>query len=140
MAKLTKDYFSDNEVLILGYPLKDDPSMKMILPAFLRNNIKVYAMNPDAAGDLDIKLYKSFAELPKVPKCAYIYLEKNEITPWIPRMAENGVQRVLFHSKNDVEPSDIEACKKAGLETAVACPMMLLGKGLHKFHKLLAGV
>ncbi len=140
MGKLTKDYFSDSEVLILGYPLKDDPSMKMILPAFARNNIKVYAMNANATGDLDIKIYKSFAELPKKPKCAYIYLEKNEITPWISQMVSNGVTRVLFHSKQDVEPADIDACKKAGLETAIACPMMLLGKGLHKFHKLIAGV
>lgn len=140
MAKLTKDFFSDNEVLILGYPLSDDPSMKMILPAFLQSNIKVYAMNSNATGDLDIKIYKSFSELPKVPKCAYIYLEKNEITPWIPQMAANGVKRVLFHSKKDVETADVEACKKAGLETAIACPMMLLGKGFHKFHKFLAGV
>lgn len=140
MAKLTKDYFTNNEVLILGYPLKDDPSMKMILPAFQKNNIKVYAMNANATGDLDIKIYKSFAELPTRPKCAYIYLEKNEITPWISEMVSNGVRRVLFHSKQDVEPADIEACKSAGLETAIACPMMLLGKGLHKFHKFLAGV
>ena len=140
MPKLTKEFFNDNEVLILGYPLKDDPSMKMILPAFLKNNITVYAMNSNAAGDTDIKIYKSFSELPKVPKCAYIYLEKNEITPWIPMMKENGVQRVLFHSKKDVEIADVEACKKAGIETAIACPMMLLGSGIHKFHKLLAGV
>lgn len=140
MAKLTKDYFTGNEVLILGYPLNDDPSMKMILPAFLRNNIKVYALNAKATGDSDIKIYKSFSELPAVPKCAYIYLEKNEITPWISKMKENGVERVLFHSKQDVEPADVEACKKAGLETAIACPMMLLGKGMHKLHKFFAGV
>jgi predicted CoA-binding protein len=140
MAKLTKDFFSDGEVLIIGYPLNDDPSMKMILSAFIRNNIKVYALNPKADTDLDIKIYKSFSELPKIPKCAYIYLKKDEITPWIGDMVNNGVTRVLFHSRKDVEPADVEACKKAGLEPAVACPMMLLGKGLHKLHKLLAGV
>lgn len=140
MAKLTKDYFADNEVLILGYPANNDQDMKMILPAFIRNNIKVYALNANATGDAEIKLYKSFAELPKVPKCAYIFLDKNEITPWIDKMASAGVKRVLFHSKNDVLQSDVDACKKAGLETAIACPMMLLGKGIHKFHKLLAGV
>jgi hypothetical protein len=140
MNKLTKDFFSDNEVLILGYPLNDDPSMKMILPAFRQNHINVYAMNSNAVGDLDIKIYKSFSELPKVPKCAYIYLEKNEITPWISKMKEYGVQRVLFHSKKDVEPADIDSCRKAGLETAVACPMMLLGNGFHKFHKFISGV
>jgi len=140
MAKLTKDFFSDNEVLILGYPLSEDPSMKMIMAAFRRNNIKVYAMNEKAAGDSDVKIYKSFSELPIVPKCAYIYLEKDEITPWIAQMKQNGVQRVLYHSKKDVSPEDVEATKEAGLETAIACPLMLLGKGLHKLHKLLAGV
>lgn len=140
MSKLTKDFFSDNEVLILGYPLSEDPSMKMIMAAFRRNKIEVYAMNANATGDLDVKLYKSFSELPKVPKCAYVYLEKDEITPWIAQMKQYGVQRVLYHSKKDVSPEDLEATKAAGFETAVACPLMLLGKGLHKLHKLLAGV
>lgn len=140
MGKLTKAYFTDNEVLILGYPINDDPSMKMILPAFIRNNITVYAMNSKADSDKELKLYKSFSDLPKVPKCTYIYLEKDEITPWIAEMKANGVERVLFHSKRDVEQSDIDACRQTGLETAVACPLMLLGKGMHKFHKFLAGV
>ncbi|WP_019850323.1 hypothetical protein [Desulfitobacterium sp. PCE1] len=140
MAKLTKEFFSGNEVLILGYPLQKDPSMKMILSAFVKNNIRVYAMNADTTGDLDIKIYKSFDELPRVPKCAYIYLAKGKIAPWITVMKDNGVQRVLFHSKKDVEPADIETCRKAGLEPAVACPMMLLGNGIHKLHKFLAGV
>lgn len=140
MTKLTKDYFSDSEVLILGYPLQKDSSMKLIMSAFAKNNIRVYALNAEAVGDLDIKIYKGFDQLPKVPKCAYIYLAKNRVTPWISVMKENGVKRVLFHSKKDVDPADIEACRKAGLETAVACPMMLLGSGIHKLHKALAGV
>ena len=140
MAKLTKDYFTNNEVLILGFPLNDDPDMKMILPAFLNNNIKVLAMNSKAEGDNGIKVYKTFAELPNVPECAYIYLAKEDIAPWIDQLVAAGVKRVLFHSKKDVDPGDIDACKKVGLETAVACPMMLLGKGIHRFHKFLAGV
>lgn len=140
MAKLSKDYFTSNEVLIVGYPLNDDPDMKMILQGFLNNNIKVFALNSKAAGDAGIKVYTSLAELPKVPECAYIYLAKEEITPWIGQLAAAGVKRVLFHGRKYVDPSDIEACKKAGLETALACPMMLLGKGMHRFHKFLAGV
>jgi hypothetical protein len=69
-----------------------------------------------------------------------IYLEKDEITPWISRMKENGVTRVLFHSKKGCGAGRHRIVQKVGLDTAVACPMMLLGKGLHKFHKFLAGV
>lgn len=58
----------------------------------------------------------------------------------IPHFAAFGIKRVLFHSRKDVDPDQLEACAKAGMETAVACPLMLLGKGFHKFHAFLAGV
>jgi hypothetical protein len=58
----------------------------------------------------------------------------------IPHFATSGIKRVLFHSKKDVDPDQLEACAKAGMETAVACPLMLLGNGIHMFHAFLAGV
>lgn len=140
MAKLTKEFFTGNEVLIVGYPLKADPSMQMILQAFLKNGVTVFALNSTDQGNADIKVYKSLSELPRVPKCAYIYCDKSDIGPWIPQLSAAGVSRVLFHSKKDVDKSQLEECAKAGLETAVACPMMILGTGFHKFHALLAGV
>ena len=138
--KLSKDFFLNDEVLILGYPLKEDPSMQMILKGYQDNGIKVLAMNADATADADVKLYRSFAELPRVPATAYVYLEKEDIGDWISHMAAHGVRRVLFHSKRDVDPTHLASCREAGLETAVACPMMLLGGGLHRFHAFLAGV
>lgn len=140
MVKLSKEFFTGGEVLIVGYPLNADPSMRMILPAFLKNEIKVFALNSQAQGNADIKVYKSLSDLPKVPKCAYMYADQADIDPWIPLLAAAGVQRVLFHSKKDVSQGQLDECKKAGLETAVACPMMLLGRGFHRFHGKLAGV
>ncbi len=140
MAKLSKDFFLDDEVLIMGYPLQADPSMKMILKAFLDNGITVYAFNSKATGDVDIKIYTDFSQLPKVPKTVYNYIHKNDTDPWIPKMANAGVTRVLFHSKKDVEQRQLDECEKLGIQTAVACPMMLLGRGFHRFHALLAGV
>lgn len=140
MAKLGKDFFTGNKVLIVGYPLKTDPSMRMIMQTFRKNNIKVFALNSEATGDTDIKVCTSLAELSEVPSCAYIYLDVGDIDPWIQPLADAGVTKVLFHSKNDVTPGQLDACKKAGLETAVACPLMILGKGMHWFHGKLAGV
>lgn len=140
MSKLSKDFFINHEVLIVGYPIKTDPSMPMLLQAFLNNGIKVFAQNSAATDDADMKIYTSLADLPRIPKSAYIYLDKKDIDPWIGQLASAGITRVLFHSKNDVDASQLEACKKAGLETAVACPMMIFGKGIHWFHGKLAGV
>ena len=87
MAKLGKDFFVNNEVLIVGYPLMADPSMKMIMKAFLDNGIRVLAMNANAAGDTDVRIYKSLTELPTVPKTAYIYLDKKDIGPYVKPLA-----------------------------------------------------
>jgi hypothetical protein len=140
MSKLSKEFFTDNEVLVVGYPLNADPTMRYLMQAFLGNGLKVFALNNEAKGDADVKIYKSLAELPKVPKCAYMYVDKKDIDPWIGQLKAAGVERVLFHSKKDVEPRQLDECGKVGLETAVACPMMILGKGIHKFHAMLAGV
>lgn len=140
MAKLSKDFFMDNKVLIVGYPVQPDPSMPMLLQAFLDNGVKVYAQNSKPAGDAGIKIYSSLADLPEVPGTAYIYLDKPDIDAWIDPLAAAGVTRILFHSKRDVDPAQVEACRQAGLETAIACPMMIFGKGFHWFHGKLAGV
>lgn len=140
MTKLSKDYFTNNEVLIVGYPENEDLDMKMIMQGFLNNNIKVFAINSSGRGDAGTKIHTSLTELPNVPECAYIYLPSEAITPWIAPLASAGVKRILFHGRKYVEQNDIDACKKAGLEVAVACPMMLLGKGIHRFHKFLARV
>ena len=114
--------------------------MKVVLKAYLDNGIRVLAMNAQATGDADVKLYQSFEALPHIPKTAYIFLDKPDIDAWIEPMANHGIRRVLFHSKKDVDPAQLGACQKAGLETAVACPLMLLGGGIHRLHAFLAGV
>lgn len=146
MAKLSKDFFVNNEVLIIGYPLKRDPSMEMIMKQFMKSNVRIVALNATAAPDATApglegsKIFTSLAQLQRTPKTAYIYLEKNEIDDWVAPIAKAGIQRVLFHSKNDVDPAQLEACAEAGLQTAVACPLMILGGGMHWFHGKLAGV
>jgi predicted CoA-binding protein len=140
MSKLTKDFFTDNEVLVVGYPVNVDPTMQYLMKAFMSNGLKVFALNSEAQGDADVKVYKSLTELPKVPKTAYMYADKKDIDPWIGQLKAAGVEKVLFHSKKDVDPGQLEECAKVGLNTAVACPMMILGKGIHKFHAMLAGV
>lgn len=139
MKKINKEFLNCKELLIVGYPAAEDVFMKGLLEACLNSGIKVFPL-AFAEGSYNVKVYKALAELPKVPACAYIYLEKEHIQPVIRQLAESGVKRVLFHWKKDFDQGIIDECEKAGLEAAVGCPMMVLGKGYHKFHALLAGV
>lgn len=140
MAKLDKDFFTDNEVLFVGYSSRNNTFCKEIYRTFSNKGIKVYPLNNKPNGSYDIKVYNDVNELPKVPKCAYVLLNKDNTKNVIKQLADSGVKKILFHSKKTVTPDTLNQCKEAGVETAVACPMMILGSGIHRIHAFFAGV
>ncbi|MCX7709689.1 MAG: CoA-binding protein [Clostridia bacterium] len=140
MQKLGKEFFINNEVLFVGYSSRDIRLSKEIFNAFTNKGIKVYPLNRKENVRFDIKVYKRPAELPKIPKCAYLLINADNAEAIIQQLAENGVRRILFHSSKTVHPSTLDQCRKMGIETAVACPMMTLGSGLHRIHGFFSGV
>lgn len=140
MAKMTKEFFTDNEVLLIGYSSKNGAFSKIIYQAFMKNGIKVYPLNSKEGGNYDIKVYRSISELPKVPACAYILLNSENTKKAVESLAGSGVRRILFQNKRTVTPETLKKCEEMGIEAAVACPMMILGSGLHRIHAFFAGV
>jgi acyl-CoA synthetase (NDP forming) len=140
MVKLYKDFFKDNDVLFVGYSSRNSGYSKAIYKAFTDNRIKVYPLNTKDNASYDVKVYKSVAELPVMPKSAFILLNKDNTVKAVKELIGKGVKRILFYSKNTADPAVVAECEKAGIETAYGCPMMIYGSGLHKFHALFAGV
>lgn len=140
MNKVTREFFNGKDILFVGYSSRNKAYSKSIYQAFTENNIKVYPFNTKAGADFDVKVYKSLNELPVVPKTAFILLNKENTTKAVKMLSDKGINRILFYSAKAVEPAVLEECSKQGIETATGCPMMIFGKGLHKFHALLAGV
>jgi len=140
MNKLTKDFFNDSEVLFVGYSSRNGAYSKGVYQAFTNNNLKVYPYNTKESASYDIKVYKSLAALPSMPKNAFILLNKENTAKAVKQLIEKGIQKILFYSAKNVSQETLEECKKAGVETAAGCPMMIYGTGFHKFHGLLAGV
>jgi acyl-CoA synthetase (NDP forming) len=140
MVKLNKDFFKDNDVLFVGYSSRNSGYSKIVYQAFTDNKIKVYPYNKKENATYDVKVYKNLSELPVMPKNAYILLNKDNTAKAVKELIGKGVKRILFYSQKTVEPSIAAECEKAGIETAYGCPMMVYGKGFHKFHALLAGV
>ena len=141
MTKLNKDFFTDNEVLFVGYSGgKNKVFVQGVHRAFVKHGLKVYPMNPRKDASFDVKVYRSFDELPKVPASAFVLLSKENAKKAIKELKERGVKKILFQSKRMADRELLDQCKALGLETAVACPMMVFGGGFHKFHGFLAGV
>ncbi|MHB8127392.1 MAG: CoA-binding protein [Mobilitalea sp.] len=140
MVKVSKDFFKDGEVLFVGYSSRNNGYSKSIYQAFTNNQMKVYPYNTKENATFDIKVYKKLAELPTVPKNAFILLNKENTAKAVNEVIGKGIKRILFHSAKNVDAATLEKCEKAGIETAAGCPMMVYGTGIHKLHAFFAGV
>jgi acyl-CoA synthetase (NDP forming) len=140
MGKLTKDFFTGNEVLFVGYSSRQRGFCNMVAKAFARNGITVYPLNTKSKGPFPLKVYASLKEIPKLPTTAYILTNKENTKQAVQELKAKGIKRILFHSKKSVAPETLEECRSAGIETAVACPLMFLGSFLHRIHGFFAGV
>jgi acyl-CoA synthetase (NDP forming) len=137
MSKLYKDFFKDQDILFVGYSSRNNAYSKEIYQAFVNNQKKVYPYNNKEKAEYDVKVYQKLEELPVMPKSAFVLLNKNNAAKAGKELIAKGVQRILFRQ---ADPEILAECAKAGVETAVGCPLMIYGTGIHKFHAFFAGV
>ncbi len=140
MKNLSKDFFTEKEVIFMGYSSRTPQFSNMIYKAFSDAGIKVYPVNPKKDGKYDVKVYSDINELPRTPKIAYVLLNSENAKKAVENLKGSGVKKILFHRGKTADQQLLDDCAAAGIETAVACPMMLFGSGLHKLHALFAGV
>ncbi len=137
MAKLYKDFFKDKDILFVGYSSRDNAYSKEVYKAFINNQMRVYPYNKKENATYDVKVYKKLEELPVIPKSAFVLLNKSNAAKAVKELIDKGVQRILFRV---ADSETLGICANAGVEATVGCPLMLYGKGLHKFHAFVAGV
>lgn len=140
MEKINKAFFKGNEILFVGYSNKNKAFCSTIMNAFVKNGFKVYPMNTRTKDGFDVKVYQNFAELPKVPDTAFVLLKSDNARNIIKPLKENGIKRILFQNGKVADEAILEQCRQMGIETAVGCPMMLFGSGLHRIHGFFNGV
>lgn len=140
MTKLSKDFFSSKEVVFIGYSGRNQVFSRMVYQAFVKNGLTVYPINKEKDRSFDIEVYNNFSDLPKIPEAAYVLLRKQNSADVVSTLKDNGIKKVLFHSNRNVDQATLNKCEEMGIETAVGCPMMVYGKGLHKLHAFFKGI
>jgi predicted CoA-binding protein len=140
MKKLKTGFFTEDEVLFVGYSSRNNVFSKGIYQAFLNNKIKVYPMNHKPGGNYDVKVYHSLEEIPAKPVQAFVLLNKENTRKVIKQLSDFGIKKILFQRMAYIDQPILDECGKLGMEASVGCPMMLYGSGLHKFHAFLSGV
>ena len=137
MAKLYKNFFKDQDILFVGYSSRNNTYSKEIYQTLVNNQKKVYPYNKKADATYDIKVYHSLEDLPKMPKSAFVLLNKDNAAKAAKELISKGISRILFRT---ADQATLLECEKAGVEAVVGCPLMIYGTGMHKFHAFFAGV
>lgn len=137
--KISRSFFEANEVLFVGYSRKHEPFCRIVYDAFAKRGTAVYPVNPKPDG-FSVPVYASLEDVPARPELAYLMTGKNVTATLVEGLAARGVKRAAFQSRMSVDEETLRRCEELGIETAVACPMMALGGGFHRFHGFLAGV
>ncbi len=140
MGCLTRDFFADNEVLFVGYSSRNAGFSRKVGDAFRAAGLRVYPLNPKGSADPPVKVYRDLDELPALPTAAYVLLGGGKARGLAGRLAARGVRRILFQRGRTADAAVLEECRSLGIETAVGCPLMLFGGGVHRLHGWLAGV
>ena len=140
MARVSKDFFRTKGLYFIGYSRKTAAFCDMVREAFMEEGAEVYPVNPNFGDEAPIKVYASPEEVEARPDFAYVLTNKARTAGLVEGLAALGVKRILFQSKMSVDKATLERCGALGMQTAVACPMMALGGGFHRFHGWLAGV
>lgn len=139
-TRVPLSFFKAKEVLFIGFSRSEYGFSDMVRTTFMKSGAEVHPVNPNFGNHEAFPVYKSPEEAPGSPELAYVLTPKTVTAGIVESLAKRGVKRVLFQSKMSVDAPTLERCKALGMETALACPMMALGGGFHRFHGWLAGV
>jgi len=134
-----KDFFSDNQVLLVGYSSKSPHFSHLVYRAFIKGGLKVYPFNTNKNSKYDIPVINDLKDIINKPSAACILLKPENTASIIPLIAEAGIKKILFQSSSDVTPQILEDCDKLGITYKLACPLMYYGGFIHKIHGFFAG-
>jgi predicted CoA-binding protein len=137
--KIPRSFFEAEEVIFVGYSKKNEAFCSLIAEAFEKRGARVFPVNPDPA-KFSRTVYSGIQEVPGRPEFAYVLTGKRRNAEVVESLAARGVKRIAFQSRMSADPALLSRCAELGLETVLACPMMALGGGFHRFHGFLAGV
>ncbi len=137
--RVPASFFQAREVALIGYSRRHAAFCSEIKTRLEALGSTVYPVNPNP-GEFGVPVYGGVAAIPSSPELAVVLTNKSRNAELLPALAAKGVRRVAFGSSVSADAGTLALCAGLGMEGVVACPLMALGGGFHRFHGWLAGV
>lgn len=139
MKKLTRDFFNNEEVALVGLSRDKNAYSQMVYKAMVDKSIKVYPVNKHK-DDFDMEVFEGVEALPDSTTVACLLLNPENMSTILDEVLAKGIKKVMVRSIKQLSDEAISKCDEMKVELVVGCPLMALGSGLHRFHGFLAGV
>lgn len=136
----TKDLFKGGKVIFAGFSKRNEAYSMSIYDALSRSGLEVYPYNQRKGETFSVKVFDSLDAIPGNPDAAVVAVKAEHALGLVDSLHGKGVKNILFVSRTAASPAVLEKCGSLGVTAAVACPLMLYGKGMHRFHGWLAGI
>lgn len=140
IRKFSKDFFSPGPLAFVGYSSKSPAYSAEIKETLERAGFTVHPVNKNPSSMLELPLHRCLDVLPPETRQALVLLAGDRALAAVEDLGKLGYRKVLFRSRGLAGKAALERAAALGMEVAVGCPLMVYGKGLHRFHGFLAGV
>ncbi|MFP4363192.1 MAG: CoA-binding protein [Spirochaetia bacterium] len=138
MAVISKDFFTDNELVMMGYSRNPESFSRMVYKDLTDAGLRIFPVNPNTDSGFDVPVYTDITKISKLPKAGYILLSGENAQKAFKELMDAGVKRILFQEKTAVTPDIRKSADEAGIEIQSGCPLLAYGKGFHKLHAFFA--
>lgn len=132
----SKDIFTNNEVVIVGYSKTTSHFSNHVYNEFIKAGIQAYAFNPNI-NSYNIKVFNRYKDINNLPDTAVVLLNRESLKLGIDDILNAGFKTIIVNNKNSVTINIEDKCREKNVELHVVCPLMIFGKGIHKFHKII---
>lgn len=138
MNQTIKNFLDNKEIAIVGASPKKSNFGLTLMKELSKEGFNVYPVNPNHT-EVDGKAcYPAVSDLPNQVENVLIVVNPERANMIIAACEKSQVKRVWLHQgagKGAYSKESLEQLKAGNLEFVYGfCPMMFIGKGIHKFH------
>lgn len=140
MRKLSKDFFDQDQVLLVGYSQKEESYSHIVYKELISHGIRVIPFNPNQEGSYDVAVFHDYEAIRPFPRTAIVLTPSETVKEVVPQLLKYDLDRILVRNRNALDENLIHMCLSKEVDLAYGCPLMAISGGIHRFHAFLAGV
>jgi len=135
----SKSFFTPGPLAFVGWSSKKLAYCESIRSTLESQGFTLFSVNNSPTSGFGPEVSRDLASMPADLVQAFILPGGDPALEAVEDLARRGFRRVLIRSRK-LSESAVAKARELGLDAVTGCPLMVYGRGMHRFHGLLAGL